>query len=155
MVLGELIFKARVSQLLWEKIVLFVDDEASDGYTGLLEYLEEPVNCHVEPVEGTKWCDIELGADSFRETEWVAIHRIIGCVLYYATTIDLSDLCSLSFDGLSPNLDYIPVEPFKSTKDFSEYITDNLDSELAIKQVMLANPLKKGYPFIPEEDEKE
>jgi hypothetical protein len=131
MVQGQLIFKARIDYSLWENILDLATTDANDGYTGLLEYLEEPVNCHCEGIEGTKWCEIQLGADSFRETEWVAIHRIISCILWYATVHDPTAMQYYEWEGLEINNECMNfVDPFDTTKilesefhDFCESLT--------------------------------
>jgi len=148
MVLGQLIFKARIDYSLWEKILDLATDDANDGYTGLLEYLEEPVNCHCECIEGTKWCEIQLGADSFRETEWAAIHRIISCILYHVTTVDITAMQYYEWEGLEINYDYINLaSPFESTREkekwFDESI-ENLTPDQATRYYWtIIGPLKK------------
>ena len=102
MVLGQLIFKARITNTLWGKILDFATEEANDGYTVLLDYLNEPVNCHVEPINGTQWCEIELGADSFRFPEWQSIHKVIAIVLDFAVH-DIKSVQYYEWQGLKPN----------------------------------------------------
>ena len=116
-VMGQLIFKARIDYSLWERILDFATDEANDGYTRLLEYLEEPVNCHCELIEGTKWCEIKLGADSFRESEWQAIHKIIAIVVDYAVH-DIESVQYYEWQGLRPNKLY--MDPFYPEEDEEE-----------------------------------
>lgn len=106
MVLGQLIFKARIDYSLWDKILGFGYDEANEGYTDLLNYLEEPVNCCCKCVEDSRWCDVELGADSFRESEWRNIHKVISIIIHYAV-YDIKLVQYYEWEGLRPNRDYL------------------------------------------------
>lgn len=159
MVLGQLIFKARIDYSLWDKILGFAYDEANEGYTGLLDYLEEPVNCRCECIEGTKWCEIKLGADSFRETEWAAIHKIISCIIWYTTLHDLTAMQYYEWEGLEINNAYMNLlDPFDPSKVAESWLEEHKHSftpaqvKGAYCQIL---PLKKGYPFISEEHEEE
>ena len=146
MVQGQLVFKARIDYVLWEKILDLATNDANDGYAGLLEYLEEPVNCYCELIEGTKWCEIQLGADSYRDSEWIAIHRIISCVLWYAFTADVSALSYYEIEG-PVNMSRIKPEPFESTKDFASWFKENqgnLTFEQATNALFLFMPLKSN-----------
>lgn len=146
MVMGQLIFKARIDYSLWEKILDFATDEANDGYTGLLEYLEEPVNCRCECIEGTELCEIKLGADSFRETEWVAIHRIISCILWYTTIHDLTAMQYYEWEGLGISNNYMnlldPFKPSKNTEEWLEANKENISPAQAITMYAQIIPLK-------------
>lgn len=146
MVMGQLIFRARIDYSLWDKVLNFAYEESKDGYTGLLEYLEEPVNCHCECIEGTNWCRIELGADSFRETEWVAIHRIISCILWYTTVYDLTAMQYYEWEGLGISNNYMnlldPFKPSKNTEEWLEANKENIPPAQAITMYAQIIPLK-------------
>lgn len=159
MVMGQLIFKARIDYDLWEKILDLATNDANDGYTGLLEYLEEPVNCHCEYIEGTKWCEIQLGANSFTETEWVAIHRIISCILMYTTVHDLTAMQYYEWEGLEISNDYMnlvdPLDPTKYQEKWLEENAENLTGEQANRHYWcFIGPLKADYDY-PKSDNNE
>lgn len=109
MVLGQLIFKARISTSLWEKILDFATNTANEGHAEFLEYLDEPVNCQCKLIEGAKWYEIELGADSYRESEWRSIHIVIGTVVRYAV-YDIESVQYYEWQGLKPSKLY--MDPF-------------------------------------------
>lgn len=139
MVLGQLIFKCRIDYSLWQKILDFITDEANDGYTGLMEYVEEPVNCLCECIEGTKWCEIQLGADSFRKRKWVAIHMIMSFIFYYTYNNPVA-IQYCEWEGLEPNPDYLIKDClFYSTKELEEWLNDNAQNLISEQAVILHN----------------
>ena len=126
MVLGQLIWHCRIDSRLWSKILDFVTDEANDGYPAMLEYIEEPVNCEVDPIEGTRWFEITLGADSFREEEWTACHRIISCIRYAEPSDENTvDDEWLGEGSLAVDEDYLWPDPFQPTSHFKAWLDRN------------------------------
>lgn len=102
MVMGQLIFKARISNALWKRILDFAAEKANEGCTVLLDYLEEPVNCQANSVKDSEWYEIELGADSFRFPEWQSIHKVIAIVLDFAVH-DIKSVQYYEWKGVKPN----------------------------------------------------
>lgn len=153
-VMGQLIYRARINYDLWKCILDFATKEANDGYPGLVEYLEEPVNCHCECIEGTPWCEIELGADSFREEEWVALHRIVSCIQWHYRCVANVDVQWQSCEGLQLNDDYMVYKPFTPTKEMEAALDESreyLTPEQGTREAQRIYPLKA---YDPEEEEE-
>lgn len=126
MPLGQLIYNARIDFSLLEKIKALAEQDAKDGYPGLKDYMSETVNFDVDPIEGTRWVEIQLGADSFRESEWCAAHRIISCIRYAKENEkDMVDDEWMGEKSLAVNEHYINVQPFEPTKNFEDWFKED------------------------------
>jgi len=145
-VMGHLIYRAQINYDLWKCILDFATKEANDGYPGLVEYIDEAVNCQCHLIEGTPWCEIELGADSFREEEWVALHRIVSCIQWHYENVSNSDVQYQSCEGLQLNWHYMMPKPFTPTKEYEQWFADNVENltpEQASRAVCMFVPLKE------------
>lgn len=149
-VMGQMVYRAQINYDLWKCILDYATDSANDGYPGLVEYLDEPVNCQCTLIEGTPWCEIELGANSFREEEWCAIHRIISLINWHYENVASVDVQYQSFEGLQPSSSYMADKPFTSLKEQEEYIMSVLDCitpEQAFRNLCTVIPLKSQDVF--------